>query len=153
MHIEQEVKEKRNGPDRRKRKIPPLKYLLFGGRKKKIRRKEDEQKLIIIDMHGSVIIVFAVLILTLTIIDAFNTLNLIDLGASEINPVMSYLINLDPYVFFFGKCFLAITAIILLIIFRNYKSKIFGIKLSMLFPASALVFLIVIFYQLFLILS
>ena len=80
-------------------------------------------------------------------------LNLINLGAVEINPLMSFFIDLNPYVFFSIKCFLAIVAIILLIMSRNSRSKLLGIKLSMLFPGAALIFLLVIFYQLHLILS
>ena len=93
-------RESRNGKDRRKRKIPPLKYLLFGGQRKRIRRKEDEGKLIILDTHGHWVFVLTVIILVLSIIDGLLTLNLIGRGAQEINPVMSYLIDINPYIFF-----------------------------------------------------
>ena len=83
MPAEKKLIENRNGPDRRKRKIPPLKYLLFGGRRKRIRRKEDEQRLVILDTHGPLVFALAVLILILTIIDGFITLHLMELGASE----------------------------------------------------------------------
>ena len=150
MTAEKESIEKRNGPDRRKRKIPPLKYLLFGGRRKTIRRKEDEQGLVILDTHGPGIFALAVLILILTIIDGFITLHLMALGAREMNPIMSYLIDLNPYTYFFAKCVLTIIGLIFLIILRNYRSILFGVHLSKLFPAIALVFIAVIFYQLYL---
>ena len=142
-------REYRDGADRRKRKIPPLKYLLFGGRRKRIRRKEDENGLIILDNHGPGIFALAVIILTLSIIDGLLTLNLIGRGAHEINPVMSYLIQLNPYIYFFAKCFLTGAGVILLILLRNYRSKLFGVRVSKLLPTMAVIFLIVTFYELY----
>ena len=150
MTTEKELIEKRNGPDRRKRKIPPLRYLLFGGRRKAIRRKEDEQRLVILDTHGPGIFALAILILILSITDGFFTLHLMASGAREMNPLMAYLIDLNPYAYFFIKCILIIIGLIFLIILKNYRSKLFGVHLSKLFPAIALVFIAVIFYQLYL---
>ena len=141
-------REYRNGKDRRKRKIPPLKYLLFGGQRKRIRRKEDEDKLIILDTHGPWIFGLTVIILVLSIIDGLLTLNLIGRGAQEINPVMSNLIDINPYIYFFVKCFLTIVAVILLILLKNYRSKIFRVRVSNLLPLIAVFFIIIIFYQL-----
>ena len=141
-------REFRRGEDRRKRKIPPLKYLLFGGRRKRVRRKEDENELIILDTHGPWVFVLAVIILVLSIADGLLTLNLIGMGASEANPIMSYLIELNPYIYFFTKCFLTAISVIILILFRNYRSKIFRVRTSNLMPVVAVFFILVIFYQL-----
>ena len=141
-------REYRSGADRRKRKIPPLKYLLFGGRRKRIRRKKDENGLIILDTHGPWVFVLAVIIWVLSIVDGLLTLNLIGRGAHEINPVMSYLIQLNPYIYFFTKCFLTAISVIILILFRNYRSKIFRVRITNLLPVIAVLFIIVIFYQL-----
>jgi len=141
-------KEFRNGKDRRKRKIPPPKYLLFGGQRKRIRRKEDENKLIILDTHGPWVFVLSVIILVLSIIDGLLTLNLVSRGAQEVNPLMSFLIQINPYVYFFIKCFLTIVTVIILILLRNYRSKIFRIRVSTLLPLIAVFFILVIFYQL-----
>ena len=119
MDTEPYHREYRSGEDRRKRKIPPLKYLLFGGRRKRIRRKEDENGLIILDTHGPWVFVLAVIIVVLSIVDGLLTLNLIGNGASEANPLMSYLIELNPYIYFFAKCFLTGIGVVVLILFRN----------------------------------
>ena len=140
--------EYRNGKDRRKRKVPPLKYLLFGGRRKRIRRKEDEDKLIILDTHGPWVFVLTVIILVLSIIDGLLTLNLVSRGAQEVNPLMSCLIDINPYIYFFMKCFLTIFAVTILILLRNYRSKIFRVRVSNLLPLIAVFFILVIFYQL-----
>jgi hypothetical protein len=148
MKTKPNLREYRSGEDRRKRKIPPLKYLLFGGRRKRIRRKEDENELIILDTHGPWVIVLAVIILVLSIADGLLTLNLIGSGASETNPLMSYLIELSPYIYFFTKCFLTAICVIILILFRNYRSKILRVRVTNLLPMIAVLFIIVIFYQL-----
>lgn len=145
----QNPKEYRNDPDRRKRKIPPLKYLLFGGRRKGIRRKEDENKLIIPDNHSSKIFAIAVIILALSIIDGLFTLHLISMGAGEANPFLSYLIELNPYIYFYAKCFLTGSSAIILILLRNYRSEIFGMRISNMLPILAAFFMLVISYSLY----
>ena len=148
MDTEPYHREYRRGEERRKRKIPPLKYLLFGGRRKRVRRKEDENGLIILDTHGPWVFVLAVIILVLSIVDGLLTLNLIGMGASETNPLMAYLVELNPYIYFFTKCFLTAISVIILILFRNYRSKIFRVRTSNLMPVVAVFFILVIFYQL-----
>jgi len=148
MKTKPNLREYRSGEDRRKRKIPPLKYLLFGGRRKRIRRKEDKNELIILDTHGPWVSVLAVIILVLSIIDGLLTLNLVSRGAQEVNPLMSFLIHINPYIYFFLKCFLTIVAVIILILLRNYRSKIFRVRVSNLLPLIAVFFILFIFYQL-----
>ena len=148
MDTEPDHREYRSGDDRRKRKIPPLKYLLFGGQRKRIRRKEDENELIILDTHGPWVFGSTVIILVLSIIDGLLKLNLISRGAREVNPVMAFLIDINPYIYFFMKCFLTAVAVITLILLRNYRSKIFRMRVSNLLPLIAVCFILVIFYQL-----
>ena len=84
MKINSDLREHRTGIDRRKRKIPPLKYLLFGGRRTGIRRKEDENNLSIPDNHSSKILAIAVIILALSIIDGLFSLHLISWDSSDL---------------------------------------------------------------------
>jgi hypothetical protein len=62
---------KRSGSDRRKGKIPRLKYLLFGGQRKMIRRSEDKQQMIILDNYSPRLLTFVLIILTLSLADGF----------------------------------------------------------------------------------
>jgi len=148
MQTEQDDKNKRHVSDRRQRQIPPLKYIIFGGRRRNIRRREDENKFIIPDVHGAGFFTLAILILTLSAFDGFLTLILIDAGASEINPLMSYLININFYVYLIIKCLLTGLGVIFFVVLRNYKSRIFGISISKLLPTTVFIFLIIIVYQL-----
>jgi len=57
-------------------------------------------------------------ILFLCVIDAILTLFLQNHGAYEINPIMAYLLNYGPYVFFVSKYILTIVATLGLFVFR-----------------------------------
>jgi hypothetical protein len=152
MENAQNSHENRNGADRRKRKIPPLKYILFGGRRKSIRRKEDRDKLIILDVYSNGIFAIAIIILALSALDGLLTLYLMSSGAKEMNPFMAYLIDFNPRFYLAVKCIITTAAIIFLIVIRNYKSKLLGVRISKLLTTTALAFFAIIVYQLYLIL-
>jgi len=141
--------DKRFGSDRRKRKIPRLKYLLFGGQRKMIRRSEDQQQMIILDNYGPGLLAFVLIILTLSLVDGFFTLHLIDRGASEANPLMAYFLNLSPWAFMSAKYLLTTLSVICFLILNNLQIKPFSIRVGRLFPAIIAMFSIAIFWQLF----
>jgi len=152
MKANQNNTENRSDCDRRKRKIPPLKYLILGGRRKRIRRKEDKNKLIILDVYSSSIFFMAILILAFSALDGLLTLHLISSGAIEINPFMSSLIDFNPRFYLTVKCIITIIGVIFLIVLRNYKSRLLCMPISKLLTTTALVFFIVIVYELYIIL-
>ena len=152
MEDDQNFIGNRNGPDRRKRQVPPLKYVIFGGRRKRIRRKEDKDKLIILDHHSNRIFALAIVILALSALDGLLTLYLTNSGSQELNPFMSFLIDFNPRFYIAVKCIITAVAIIFLIVMRNYKSKLLGIRISKLLTTTALVFFVIIVYQLYMIL-
>jgi hypothetical protein len=140
---------KRYSLDRRKRKIPRLKYLLFGGRRKMIRRSEDQQRMIILDNYSPGLLAFVLIILTLSLVDGFFTLHLTNDGAEELNPVMAYFLDLSPWAFMSVKYFLTSLSVICFLILNNLYIKPFGIRVVRFFPAIIAVFLIVICWQFF----
>ena len=140
---------KRSGLDRRKRKIPRLKYLLFGGQRKMIRRGEDKQQMTILDNYSPRLLTFALIILTLSLADGFFTLHLTDHGAIEANPVMAYFLDLSPWAFMSVKYLLTSLSVICFLILNNLYIKPFGIRVDRIFPAIIAVFLIVVFWQFF----
>ena len=141
---------KRNSQDRRKRIISPLKYLLFGGKRKTIRRREDQNKLIILDSHYYRFGILAIIILILSIMDGLLTLNLIELGAFEINPIVSNLVSINPYLFILIKYLVTAVGTVILMLFKNYKSKIFGMRVVNLLPIFAMFYIFIIGYELYL---
>ena len=141
MENDQNFNENRNVPDRRKRQVPPLKYIIF-----------DRDKLIILDLYSNGIFALAIVILALSALDGLLTLYLTNSGSSELNPFMSYLIDFNPRFYLAVKCIITTAAIIFLIAMRNYKSKIFGIRISKLLTTTALAFFVIVVYQLYMIL-
>ena len=140
---------KRSGLDRRKGKIPRIKYLLFGGQRKMIRRSEDKQKMIILDNYSPRLLAFVLVILTLSLADGFFTLHLTDHGAIEANPVMAFFLDLSPWAFMSVKYLLTSLSVICFLILNNLYFKPLGIRVDRLFPAIIAVFLVVVFWQFF----
>jgi len=141
--------DKRSGLERRKRKMPRLKYLLFGGQRKMIRRSEDQQQMIILDNYRPGLLAFVLIILTLSLTDGFFTLHVTDHGASEANPVMAYFLNLSPWAFMSVKYLLTTLSVICFLILNNLQIKPLGIRVSRIFPVIIAMFSIAIFWQLF----
>ncbi len=149
MQNHSDSSNKRSGLDRRKRKIPRLKYLLFGGQRKMIRRSEDKQQMTILDNYSPRLLTFALIILTLSLADGFFTLHLTDHGAIEANPVMAYFLDLSPWAFMSVKYLLTSLSVICFLILNNLYFKPFGIRVDRIFPAIIAVFLTVVFWQFF----
>ena len=144
-----DFENKRSGLDRRKRKIPQLKYLLFGGQRKMIRRSEDKQQMIILDNYSPKLLTFVLIILTLSLADGFFTLHVTGHGAIEANPVMAYFLDLSPWAFMSVKYFLTCLSVICFLILNNLYIKSLNIRVDKLFPAVIVVFLVVVFWQFF----
>jgi hypothetical protein len=149
MQNHSDSSNKRSGLDRRKRKIPRLKYLLFGGQRKMIRRSEDKQQMIILDNYSPRLLIFVLVILTLSLADGFFTLHLTDHGAIEANPVMAYFLDLSPWAFMSVKYFLTCLSVICFLILNNLYIKSLNVRVDKLFPAVIVVFLVVVFWQFF----
>lgn len=142
--------DRRSGKDRRSNAVPEAKSLFIYSRRKKIRRKDDKHKISYLDQYDSGIFMAIVLILFLSIIDAFLTLYLIDCGASEINPIMAYFLNFGPFTFMSVKYFLTCYFVIVLLIFSNVFIRKLKIYTRSLFSYFIGVFMIVIGWELFL---
>jgi hypothetical protein len=121
--------ERRRGPDRRKHRIPPLRWLLFGGRRQSVRREEDKGCLNICDRYQPRVMITGIAIVVLSILDAVLTLILIENGATEINPVMAFFLRMGPGVFMVTKYGLTSFSVLVLVIFNNVflrKLKIYA---------------------------
>ena len=109
----------RSEGDRRKRVLPPLRYLFFQGRRRQIRRHSDRHRLLLLDHYSSTLFATIVLILAFSLTDAFLTLWLIDSGASELNPVMNYFLTHGPVVFVGAKYLLTCISVVILVAFSH----------------------------------
>lgn len=78
------------------------------------------------EKHGPKLVAATLLLVTLSVLDAFLTLELIHRGATEVNPVMAYYLSHGPLVFFSVKYFLTAAPLLLLLIYKNVR--VFGTR-------------------------
>src|SRR6266850_5550101 len=83
--------ERRARSERRHRRLWSLAYGGFHPRRRSVRRGA-EHHVQFVDWHDSHLLGVALAIILLCSIDAFMTLMLLSLGASELNPVMAVLL-------------------------------------------------------------
>jgi hypothetical protein len=141
---------RRTGKDRRSHNVPDVKSLFIYRRRKKIRRRNDLYKTSYFDQYRPALLVPIVLIIALSIVDAFLTLFLIDHGAREINPVMAYFLKFGPLTFMSVKYFLTCYSAILLLIFHNVYFRKLKTHARSLFSYVIGAFVIVIGWEIFL---
>ena len=143
-------KHSRRSIDRRSIRRPSLKYLIFGGRRMSARRDADKNYFIFVDRYSPWLLMLIVLLIMLSLADAFFTLYLIEHGATEINPIMAYFLSLGAWSFIFSKYFLTCSGIICLLVAHNLYFKPLRLHVKRVFPAFIIIFLLVIGWQVFL---
>lgn len=105
--------ERRRGPDRRRTN---LRSFLQGGLTPRRRggRRADEQHLPI-DWHEPYLLFLSLMILLLSLADAFLTLTLLTVGATEANPFMAFILNDHPHLFALVKMGLTGAGVLVLV--------------------------------------
>ena len=136
----------RESPDRRRGPTPIIsRYTLWGGRRRKARREGDKKDHIFVDLYSTRLLIAILFLLTMSCLDAFLTLELINKGiVYEANPVMAFL--LDKGAFEFSLVKFVITSLSLIVICLLKNVKITRICL----PVIIKIYMIVIIYELYL---
>lgn len=142
--------DRRSGRDRRKQ-MTSWRQMMFYGQRQTIRRKADQQKLVWVDKYSPSLFISILIVVLLSMADAFLTLFLINKGAQEINPVMAYCLSHGPSVFVLAKYALTCTSVLLLLVLSNVFIKRIKIYTRSIFPYVIGVFSCVILWELFLI--
>jgi hypothetical protein len=143
----------RSGADRRRRRVPPLSFLWAGGRRRQVRRTDDRRRVTIVDHYSPGLLVVILGILFLSMTDAFLTLNLIEHGASEINPVMAYFLQKGPFVFTVVKYGLTSAAVVIFVLVKNSVIRGSRLRTRTLFTFAIVCFTIAVVWQVILILT
>jgi hypothetical protein len=142
---------RRRRGERRQRKIPALRFLIFGGRRRQVRREEDMQGIIIMDSYSESLFAVIITILCLSLIDAIMTLHLIGHGAQEINPVMAYFLDKSIVIFIVAKYILTSIAVITILLIKNTYLPRTRIRSDRLFIFAIVSFALVIIWEIFLV--
>ena len=93
---------------------------MFSGRRQSIRRQEDRKTHLCVDRYGHGLFTALLLIILLSVLDAYFTILQVESGAHEINPLMSFLIGQGYMYFFWVKYALTALAVLVLCIFKNH---------------------------------
>ena len=143
----------RSGYDRRQNRPPAFSKYWLHGRRKTIRREEDRSRRIHLDVHSTKLFVAVILTMVFTIMDASFTLFLISRGATEVNPIMAFYLNLSPYVFFLVKYSLTASSIVILLILKKKYLFNTACKVRDLIFLAPIPFYLVVNWQVFLMVS
>ncbi len=125
MQIE---KERRIVKDRRQRTTRPISQYTFCGRRQSIRRQADRKRHLYVDRYGHKVLLALLLILLLSVVDAYFTIFHLERGAREINPFMNLLIRHGYMYFFIFKYLLTALATFILCIYKNLLAVRIGIR-------------------------
>ncbi len=138
--------DNREPSDRRKRPTPIMsRYTVVGGKRQTIRRDEDKKKHLFVDLYSTRLLVVVILLLGLSCLDAFLTLELIDKGkVVEANPIMAYFLEYGILPFTVIKFTITASALMVLCVFKNVNITRIGI------PLAIKVYLLVIGYEFYL---
>jgi hypothetical protein len=142
--------DRRSNVNRRVNRGFALKPLFICGRREEIRRQDDKSKIFLADRYSTTIFAAIVLILFFSVIDGLLTLILIGHGAKEINPLMAYLLEIEPMLFMTVKYLLTCVSLVIFLIFRNVFLHRIKIYSSTLFSIFICIFVTVIMWELFL---
>lgn len=106
--------------DRREQNFWSVIYGGFYPRRLYNRRPVDDQKFII-DWHDTGLFMVAMAIILMSLMDALFTLNLLSLGAEELNYFMKVLIESGPSLFLTVKLLTTAGGVLLLVAFARFK--------------------------------
>lgn len=145
--------EKRQQDDRRKTPTSPWAALSPWGRRMVNRRAEEHMTSYFVDSFSPLTFVAVMTLIVASITDAFLTIELLEAGAHEVNPLMDHLLSYGPWAFLLGKYALTVGGLPLLLIFQNHYLFNTSLRVRHLIPAAIVLYAVLISYQLVLIQS
>lgn len=118
---EKTIPERRRGTDRRKNPGSRLQWRnFFGGSRRGVRRKSDPQQ-VYIDVFGLRDFLTVLIVLLLSCLDAVFTIYHISRGATELNLLMAYALNIGIGYFFVLKYSITAAGVLILCIHKNFR--------------------------------
>ena len=142
------AEDRRIESDRRTPSVGSVVYGLARPRRRAARRASDAHG-IIVDWHHPRLLYMTLGILVLSTADAVLTLNLLQLGATEINPVMDKLIQSNVQAFANAKMAVTGVGLVALVTLSNFR--VFrGLRVSRLLDFILLAYLLLVGYELWL---
>jgi hypothetical protein len=141
----------RSGVDRRRLTIPSLRYLVASGRRRGVRRAEDQQRIVYLDRYSPRIFAAIVGILCLSLLDALLTLDLIEHGATEVNPSMAFFLKQGPLVFTSVKYLITSLSVVIFLLVNHGAIPNSRFRMNNLFTFAIASFAIVVVWEIMMI--
>jgi len=137
----------RRQTDRRVRPTSPLDAFRRGGRRASPRRGEESRGAFFVDRFDTITFAMVLTLLSLTILDGFLTIELLEMNGEEANPLMGYLLNRGPLAFLLGKYVLTAIGLPFIVVYKHYP--LFGTRFraGFLLPVFIGMYLVLISYQ------
>ena len=138
-----QMNDRRIIDDRRKQSTPFLsRHTFFGGRRRTIRREEDKKKHIFVDHYGLRLFMTLLLLLILSMLDAYLNLGLVKANnATELNPIMALYLEQGSVTFFLEKFFFTSAAVFIFCVFNHFSITRISLALAI------IIYLGVVFYE------
>ncbi len=133
--------ERREKSDRRLTPTSVWDAVFFVGGRRHARRAPDRGRVLVVDRFSVATFVPIMLVLAFTLVDGLLTLELIEAGYHEANPVMYVLLTKGPVHFLMGKYVLAAAGLPVLVLLGTHS------RIRYLVPILAVLYALLITYQ------
>ncbi len=144
-------KKQRSDKDRRKNPTPFISRYILKGRRMKARREEEAENYYV-DRYEYKYLFLIIAIVTLSISDAYITLNLLKGGGMELNPFMEFLIYTNSSLFLVIKIFLTASCVLFFLIHKNFR--VFGrLRIVNMMYSAFILYVVLIVYEVYLIVT
>ncbi len=129
------MKDRRIISDRRKLSTAFLfKQIIYSGRRKTVRRDADKKTYILIDNYSPWLFIILLLLLLLSITDAYLTLSLVRVSnATELNPIMALYLEHSTITFFLEKFLFTSVAVCIFCVLNNFVVVRVSLVLAIIF--------------------
>jgi len=118
---------------------------LFRNRRRGDRRRDHSDENSYVDVYGPNILLGAVAVMIFCVMDAFFTLILLQHGASELNPFLAWMLEIDVMWFYTSKYLITAACVLWVVIHKRFD--FFGFKGRHVMLGAILTYMILITYQ------
>ncbi len=139
--------DQRREPDRRKERTRVWGAFPPAGWRMRARRAAEHRRPYFVDRFSATFFVLIIAVLVLCVVDGVLTLELLQRGGEEFNPLMGWLLVHGMRSFLVGKYALTAVGLPLLLIFKNYYLFRTRFRVGHLLPIIVALYLVLIAYQ------
>jgi len=141
----QEIGCQRVRVERRQANLRSCFYALFMNRRKGERRTGHSNENTYVDVYGPKILLGAIAVMIFCVLDAFFTLILLERGASELNPFLAWMLEIDVMWFYTSKYVITAVCVVWIVIHKQFD--FFGLKGRHVMVGAVLSYMVLITYQ------